>query len=783
MFKKAVLSILLLGLICLTVSDVSAKSNKNTSRLKRTISDNLIYALIFSHIDALGKKAEESSDEAAKIYLKNYFAKEAGLSEEQGKVLRVVAGNFINAFHSVSYREKISLSLAYRDELKKLFSRDDFIRFDAFVKSRFASGIKIVKSADGKILFGGSGSSSIGLDGLNRLHGASSTNFLAFARSPDLVSCSVSGSMSGPNVSESSSDSNSCGANLAVNMYSAEYLPDSQYCVNGTHVYADNPLPFSSACMTTATAPSKVIYVEFQQIATGDLPIDANPNVGGGRRIFPDKKNPTETVNRRMISVRAKIGANAAGERVYFRRFDPDDPSANAAPIDPETTTNAGDDNNGNVDGTSSTKSGQFSVSASLYDCEIAGATAACFTDSNGEAVVNFTVTMQPGDNFTVAASTDNSYLTGLVPAANGINLQDSSNNQIPVTTTANAYACAVSTINACRTDLLTVWRRLHIEVDSMGNVTGNKVEGTFPAIGKVGTGEQTLPVNVSSDLELNRFENGRIVIGSRTFRIINSNPDAIPPVNANTINTVTINNTGTLFGIAAGQAFTLYDDDDSNSDGVLDGDEGDDVDEPDEPDLGLLKSNDVACLNTHYTNDCNVLVTAYVRPVFDLTVSHENAPFRSNTSSRSLLNIYSSYFQNINWEASTDFWTIYIFGAYQFENPLDGDPDYEGGVYGQKDGPGSNDGQGAALFNEAGRPTEYENLDNFNPVGWRERPINRRFTIAHEVGHLFGGDHDDYNPGTMEAGVMGEPISRTSPLYSDTTINKIRGGTMLFHP
>jgi len=227
-----------------------------------------------------------------------------------------------------------------------------------------------------------------------------------------------------------------------------------------------------------------------------------------------------------------------------------------------------------------------------------------------------------------------------------------------------------------------------------------------------------------------------------------------------------------------------LYDDDDFNdNDGaVLDGDSGSNEDVS-EPDIGLLTSDDVPCLNVFDANNCNVFVSAYIRPVFDLSGSHENIPFYSNVSSTSLASIRTSYFQNRAWQASTDFWTIYLLGAYQFEKSRDGDPEYEGSIFGFKDGPGTNDGEGATIFNEVGRPTEYEHLNTINPIDWRLRPINRRFTIAHEVGHLFGGEHDDYNPGTTNAGVMEDSLSRTSPLFTDTTINKIRGGTMLYHP
>src|SRR6266852_8323428 len=62
-------------------------------------------------------------------------------------------------------------------------------------------------------------------------------------------------------------------------------------------------------------------------------PLDPNPNMGGGQRIFPDRVTPTDAINRRVVRVRAAtdFGQNMP---VYFRAFDVDDPSTDAAPVD-----------------------------------------------------------------------------------------------------------------------------------------------------------------------------------------------------------------------------------------------------------------------------------------------------------------------------------------------------------------------------------------------------------------------------------------------------------------
>src|SRR6185369_6291063 len=85
-------------------------------------------------------------------------------------------------------------------------------------------------------------------------------------------------------------------------------------------------------------------------------------------------------------------------------------------------------------------------------------------TDANGVAQVELTVTAQPGDNFKVAAGCNTNYLNGVVVA--GTDLRDGSGSTLP-------------TDRAKPTDMVTVWRKVHVEVDSMGLVTGNEVAGT----------------------------------------------------------------------------------------------------------------------------------------------------------------------------------------------------------------------------------------------------------------------------------------------------------------
>ncbi len=471
-----------------------------------------------------------------------------------------------------------------------------------------------------------------------------------------------------------------------------------------------------------------------------------NPNAGGGLRIYPDKQSPTDnTIDRKKINIRVYTTASQAVVVLYYKVFDLDDPSANTAPLD--SNGSAGNDNRA----TNSNPAVNLLQSIQI--------------NPFASGLIEFKTTMQPGDNFAVVASTKSDYLNGII--VDGTNLKDANGNVIN-TDDGSPEA-------ALRTQMLTVWRRLHIEVDSLGSATGNKVTGTFPANKKISAGNKTLDVTVSPALEVNRFENGRLVIGNRSLSVI----AATATEDANTASTVTIFNNMGSFNISAGDPFTLYDDDDFNdNDGVsLDGDDTEDIPEPD---TSMLRSNDVACSSSAtgaVTQDCNAFVTAYVTPKYDLSGSNENIAFMLNhnisthpTNDPVPTSEIRSFFDfdNVATEASADFWTVYILGAYQYDKRADSDPYVEGGVGGVTDSLGGT-GQGAILYNETGRGVEYV-------TGYQSRPVSRAHTMTHEVGHIFDGRHDD-------GGLMAPSLIRTIGTFSDTTLNKIRGGTGILHP
>jgi hypothetical protein len=175
----------------------------------------------------------------------------------------------------------------------------------------------------------------------------------------------------------------------------------------------------------------------------GNTPLNVCPK-NGGQRIFPDKVSAADgaAAERPKADLVARISPVVQGCQVHFKVFDVDDPfdQLRACPCPPEnpncgciadvslidTTPTSGPDNRG--------AAGGLSPPSAL-------------ADANGEVRVTFTVSMQPGDNFRAGASVVESRL--------------------------NATTQTQADVNAPPqyvkfTDMLTLWRKLHIEFDTM---------------------------------------------------------------------------------------------------------------------------------------------------------------------------------------------------------------------------------------------------------------------------------------------------------------------------
>jgi hypothetical protein len=505
----------------------------------------------------------------------------------------------------------------------------------------------------------------------------------------------------------------------------------------------------------TPTPTPNVVSVTFSQVTPSTQNITPNPTVlphnpGIGERIFPDDDFPDDPVNRRVVRVTATISPAIPNVNVHFRNFDLDDPTSNTT-VDPNGT--FGNDNSGTpIAGTLSSMSS--------------------VTNGSGIATVDFTVTRQPGDNFAIAASTVEAQANGVNVA--GIELTNASGQNIPT-------VCVTELV--CRSQMLTVWRRLHIEVDSMGPVVENRALGRIATTTRIRSNEvRTIPLTASdgtaANLEPNRFEGGRMTTGFGALRVecnltnIDTTDDF-----CNDFNSVRVRNTsGGLLTLIAGTPIQLYDDDDFNDndgppptgDGSLDGDTDEDI---------PLRETDLALLTADNDDPAaNILAQAYMRPVYDIVDRDDDGFFQANAFGIAAPDIRPFFIDRDLTTTSTDveFWTVYILGAYQSAVFADNDPP---GllVFGHADGiPTTSDGDGSgfAIFQEAHSSKEIVAYPN-DPGDPSLRHVST--TVGHEIGHLLSGQHGDGDIMTDGTGII------RSRRFHPTTIRRIR--SQLLHP
>lgn len=407
--------------------------------------------------------------------------------------------------------------------------------------------------------------------------------------------------------------------------------------------------------------------LEFERINTTgtspDVLLDNNPGNGVpgtdiGQRIFPDKNAPGDGTDRATLRVKATISpANVSNLKVYFASFDLDDPSANAAPID--TYASDGNDNNGLVN---NSKSGGFSTAAGVTCANASAGTSPPYVSkiecpvTNNTTSANFKVTMQPGDNFAIAASLVSDYRDEIkINSSAGKNLINNANQTIPVSGEANT-----DNVRGLRTKMLTVWRKIHLEIDKMTPVTNNNhVTGSFTAAVTIRPGQNAFNVPImtsnNQNLEVGRFLYGRVAFGTNSCEI-RGNDEVSLTIKNGTGNAITIN---------PGTPFTLYDDDDyNNDDPILDGDEGEQINlaqaifaEIDMPISGAYVVSDRLWSDQKGYNQANV--------PFDLNVDTNNDAVVSNIANNN---------RNSAADESDEFWIGYFVIGYQPEEARDYD-------------------------------------------------------------------------------------------------------------
>jgi len=172
--------------------------------------------------------------------------------------------------------------------------------------------------------------------------------------------------------------------------------------------------------------------------------------------MFPGRPLPGDGTPFQTVGVRATLSPRLEGETVYLQLLDVDDPSSSDWPIDPadeggeplggdnRTTRDSGGQDHGYwIESDGVILEGQ-PADYTLYETT---------TDSQGEVFATVRVSLSPGDNYIATAS------------LNGFEFGEDDEEVALIP-------------QPQRTTMLTVWRRFHVEVDSMGASDHEIAEG-----------------------------------------------------------------------------------------------------------------------------------------------------------------------------------------------------------------------------------------------------------------------------------------------------------------
>ncbi len=414
------------------------------------------------------------------------------------------------------------------------------------------------------------------------------------------------------------------------------------------------------------------------------------------------------------VTVQVTVAPVEAGVTVYLRAFDPDDPSTDGDAVDDGP---AGQDNKD--------KGKRIKLGAKSGQ-----------TLANGVFETTFTVSRQPGDNYRVAAT--------LFEEANLDELSDEGYPNVP------ASDSQVPTFFGTLSRLLTVWRRLHIEHDSMGAVPTPKPSpdrrslstGIVWHVGSMLGGDGTVIPDTQwqySVLELSAqvpgdagfYDGGRIAQGAQTFPIRKTigkfiEVKALP--------------TFAQQFLFIGRSFLIFDDDDDLLPAGVS-----------LPYYSLVGPLTVSRYERAYIELGVVPAGLNPRPLVPFSLNEQIDDYWGGTvldDSKDL-------------QDSESFWAHTLVAAYQPEASGDNDPHTEEYDVGNSYDPR----RVGAIYLESLREDTYGALTQ--PGGAAEFFETMYELTAHEIGHMPGGKEDHWEGGLMGDFMTGE--------FSDHTLKRFR--------
>ena len=537
-------------------------------------------------------------------------------------------------------------------------------------------------------------------------------------------------------------------------------------------------------------------------------------------RVFPGSRLVGEKVSASRDKVKAKIRLSVEPVEpfiFYFKSFDVDDPSfSDQSKLLPQSMRQPpADATLKNVDNEEKAEDNRGKTKANnsnkgfFKDEDADGIVRKEFSKQDDE--LEFTVTMQPGDNFRIVGSGDKKFLKNLENDDKKLNLGSTDEiknrnkqkivdksifNKNPL----NPTDAEIRYPEKYASKVLTVWRFFYAEIDYMDTITDNKIKG---AIGKIendtpriGLTKINLKVNLTKEYQKiathvstlnhngveNAFQQGTMRVGGIEY-----------PVLYNSAHTGGILLSPNDYVVVRGDVpsnlpddstFFLWDDDeewknikigtrmrDLEIKGKVLASGGTFLDR-----IPLEKSK--ACFVSER------FLPAYVVPDFKTLIpvnKEDTVPFVRNVRAEKIGMKLDKYyteehykFDFANYDRSEDFWTIYMLFGYKGATYEDGDPDGVDGVNPIRDANGANmKGEGAIegftdlnftgiMFFLEGIIERNQGYMVYNGMTGEED------CVAHEIGHIFGAKHDD-------SGLMGADGEQNSYVFTGTTLERIR--------
>jgi len=499
-----------------------------------------------------------------------------------------------------------------------------------------------------------------------------------------------------------------------------------------------------------------------------DNDLDEDPNftlLGDEKnyRVFPGRRwagSKPEGKPRDKVNVKVTLNVKPTRPvKLYFRSLDVDDPTH----WDDAADTLADDEDNRG-------KTAKVNIWGKFPDTK-KDYLEVEFDDI--EQTFEFQVTMQPGDNFRIVGGGDNSTLMALenkdgeIPEYRLGNLLWIFDGDV-LNAEADPDKARIPEHDKYVSDVLTVWRKLFIELDTMDSVTDNEhVEAKIVRIEPAGShqipdgngGTVSYPkqtVYIDKNLYEQLPEESQSGLGGYED---NFSPGKL------TVNNVNYNVVASTAYGSGGDRITI-------------------ARLPGKPELVredwgktvILKDDDALENGDPLPPlDTSLLVEgfkpAYILPIWDPQIvpnATKKIPFMLHFNSDQtpyLRKIIRRGFDGWVYHNEPDFWLVYLLHAYQ--GKLDEDGDGEAGVSGLSGMADTFDcdkdnGFGAIVYYESGRETARNYASGGFGTGWQLKDVP-----VHEIAHLFSGDHAD-------GGMMGYAESKSDE-FEPITLHKMR--------